>query len=125
MCKGVLVGMSFAVLAGCTTQMDIQIQQPVSADLKAQILKGAKDVLFDPYSVRDAEISGFIPRKPGSSDGFVCVKANAKNRMGAYVGRTGTLVFVNAGKVTDAMDRHPFCNNTAIRYRQFPELEAL
>jgi hypothetical protein len=112
-------------LAGCTTQMNMDVQEPLSADLRAQILKGAKDVLFDPYSVRDAEISDFIPRKPGSKDGFVCVKANAKNRMGAYVGKTGTLVFINNGKVTDAMDRHGFCTHPKFRYHPFPELEAL
>jgi len=113
------------VLAGCTTQVNINGQRPVAPSIKAQILKGAKDVLYDPHSVRDAEISGFIPRTPGSEDGFVCVKANAKNLYGAYTGRQGTLVFVNGGKVTNATASHPMCSNRNIRYHPFPELEAL
>ncbi|RVG25055.1 hypothetical protein [Sinorhizobium meliloti] len=112
-------------LSGCQTAQEMFAhQKPVTADMKAQIVAGARDVLKDPYSIRDAEISYSVPAQGGGT--FVCVKANAKNGMGGYTGRKGWLIpFNKAGRIMNAFEGHPFCNYTEIKYQPFPEIYKL
>jgi hypothetical protein len=64
-----------------------------------------RKTLFDPYSVRDAEIaepkvmSSFylIDPAPGWT---ICVRLNAKNRMGAYTGISEDTLLVRGDRVT-------------------------
>ena len=61
--------------------------------------------LFDPYSVRDAEIAEpkvmtsfyLLDPAPGWT---ICVRLNAKNRMGAYTGITEDVLLVRGDRVT-------------------------
>lgn len=91
-----------------------------------------KSSFKDPYSIRDAEIAA---PKMGSgpslnSDGFktpwvVCIRANAKNAMGAYTGRKFTAIAMNETSVTNAWDAPEatgyLCNG--LPYQPFPEIE--
>lgn len=92
-----IVGAALLV-AGCSATTSAPKQSaaagPPPSGYRAAVLSSAKQTFFDPYSVRDAQISqplyasavfdGVtpIPRKGW----IVCVSANAKNRMGAYTG---------------------------------------
>lgn len=115
-----------AALAGCVS-MNVRLadQTPVTGDMKAQIVKGARDFLRDPYSVRDVEISEAIQHPTG---GFlmVCVRGNAKNAMGGYTGRKATMVsFSMDRKLMGAVEDQPFCYDQRIKWHPFPEIYAL
>jgi len=91
-----------------------------------------KSTFFDPYSIRDAEIAP-PKRALGPSlneDGFttpwvVCVKANAKNRMGAYTGRKVTALAVSGGKVVNSWGETEYSQMVCgdVVYEPFPEIE--
>ncbi|MFK4256443.1 hypothetical protein [Agrobacterium tumefaciens] len=120
-----VVGM---VLAGCVTQEQMNkvfaSQRPITAGEKAAIVSAARDYFVDPYSVRDAEISDVVKLNDQGLEA-VCVKANSKNRMGGYVGRTATSVRLLNGKPVDTLENAPSCVAPQMRYRPFPELENL
>jgi len=62
---------------------------PPSTALKQNLLKIARDIVFDPGSIRDSEISHVFenlhPYAKKNNGKLVCVKFNSKNRMGSYV----------------------------------------
>ena len=115
-------------LAGCQTQAELQTaisdSKPASAMVKTAIVKDARDYLVDPYSVRDAEIS-YVQFNKHSGLHWLCVKANAKNRMGGYTGRQAVEVWVQNGQLAGNLPNSLACNNPSMKWQAFPELEAL
>ena len=115
-------------LSGCVTQQQVDdvmaSQRPPSAAIRREIVKSARDYLFDPYSVRDAEISSVMDA-PGGKLQFVCVKANAKNRLGAYTGRTTVSVRLVGTQPSSTRENAPGCQLPLLKWYPFPELEAL
>ena len=120
-------------LAGCmevqpVSTSEVTVTPP--SDARAAALGYARQSFFDPYSVRDASISQpfVIPYGlAGQSQAWVvCVRANAKNRFGAYAGVQETLVVFD-GDTVDATrsgrDVASACRSA--QYGPFPELEAL
>src|SRR5690349_229557 len=95
--NGIAVSVAFLMLAGCITT-DISTEEAGPAPDPTKYRMAVRDYLrtslFDPYSVRDAQIG---KPSPGSihiegtlrheAGWIVCVRANAKNRMGAYTGQ--------------------------------------
>ena len=90
-----------------------------------------KQAFFDPYSVRDAEIAE--PKKSGgpilvpgpmfAEVWVVCVRANAKNRMGAYTGMTETAFLIYDNRVVNTLSNPSwswFCSDA--KYQPFPEI---
>lgn len=69
----------------------------------------------DPYSIRDAQITK--PNKVGQltkkgtltyeTGWAVCVRANAKNRMGGYTGIKSTVFLIRDGRVVESGDDTP------------------
>jgi len=126
-------------LAGCstagappttgTTAPPVAYRTAVAASIKATFV--------DPYSIRDATISAPlyagavfdgvtpIPRKGW----IVCTRANAKNRMGGYIGQSLT-VFLFKGETVDISIGGPdFAGQVedlcrAATFAPFPEIEA-
>jgi len=117
-----------ALLSGCVTQEQVDkvfaSQRPVTASEKAAIVSAARDHFIDPYSIRDAEISNVVRLNDQGLEA-VCVKANARNRMGGYTGRSATSVRLLNGKPVNTLDNAPACVNPKLRYQRFPELESL
>ncbi|MBL0937164.1 MAG: hypothetical protein IBJ07_20690 [Rhizobiaceae bacterium] len=116
------------VLAGCQSSAELQssIDQaaPAPASVKAAIVRDTRDFLVDPYSIRDAEIS-YMQLNAQSGLHWVCVKANAKNRMGGYTGRQAIEVWVRNGQLAGNLPNSPACNLPSLKWQAFPELEAL
>lgn len=116
------------VLAACQSsserQASIDQAVPAPASVKAAIVRDARDYLVDPYSIRDAEIS-YMQFNARSGLHWLCVKANARNRMGGYVGRQALEVWVRAGELAGNLPNSPACNLPTMRWQPFPELEAL
>lgn len=117
-----------ALLSSCVTaEQAAQIyssQTPASPTIRAAIVEYVRNTFFDPYSIRDAEISHQV--KLGST-GFeaVCFKANAKNRMGGYIGRKAVSVRIKDGKVHSWVEDAPGCMDERLKYEPFPQLENL
>ena len=131
--KKALAAACLVSLAGCmevqpVSTSEVNVAPPSNA--RAAALGYARQSFFDPYSVRDASISQpfVIPYGLGgqSQAWVVCVRANAKNRMGAYAGMQETLI-VFEGDAIDASrsgrDVASACRSA--QYGPFPELEAL
>ncbi|MFT6535434.1 MAG: hypothetical protein ACJAQU_000326 [Loktanella salsilacus] len=116
-----------ALLSNCAPAVDysgpIANAVPVSASIKSQIVRDARDLLLDPYSIRDAEISGVATFADGSQG--VCVKANARNAMGGYSGRQSMAINIRNGVLVGHTDDSPLCARPDVTYQPFPELEAL
>ncbi|MDX8521127.1 hypothetical protein [Mesorhizobium dulcispinae] len=115
-------------LAGCVTQEQVDkvvaTQRPATTAEKSAIVSAARDYFVDPYSVRDAEISNVVRLNDQGLEA-VCVKANAKNRMGGYTGRQATSVRLLNGKPVGTLENAPACYLPQMRFERFPELEAL
>lgn len=122
-------------LAGCQTTGEEVARQagPAPANYRQIVADYVKTSFKDPYSIRDAEIAAPVPGRGPSmnADGFktpwvVCMRANAKNAMGAYTGRKVTAVAVSDGRVTNAWDEaqasRVACEGVAA-YEPFPEIE--
>jgi hypothetical protein len=116
------------VLSSCVSQQKVDdvmaSQRPPSTAIKRAIVHDARDYLVDPYSVRDAEISSVMD-VPGGKLQFVCVKANAKNRMGGYTGRTAISVRLVGSTPVSTNPTATMCGAPLLRWYPFPELEAL
>ncbi len=115
-----------ALLTGGTSTKELlKAQTAPSAALRKTLTNAARNYLYDPYSVRDAEISSVVTfdRRRGLQS--VCVKANAKNLYGAYVGRRAVLVRLQRGVPLGRIDGASWCFTRGLRYFRFRELEAL
>lgn len=131
--KKILVTVCLVSLAGCmevqpVATSEINVAPPSNA--RAAALGYARQSFFDPYSVRDASISQpfVIPYGlAGQSQAWVvCVRANAKNRLGAYAGLQETLVVFEGETVdTSRSGRDVASACRSAQYGPFPELEAL
>lgn len=96
---------------------------PPSKAIRTAIVEAARNILFDPYSVRDAQISNVADFSNGTQG--VCVLANAKNRMGGYTGRQSHAITMSGTILLQEQTNHPLCARPDIRWQSFPELEAL
>jgi hypothetical protein len=116
-------------LAGCVSDgktFDERYQQVIAAppNYRALILAHLKNTLKDPYSVRSAEISDASPKFVGLLNGgnrpAVCVKMNAKNSFGAYIGiQTHAYFFLN-NEIAGAIDNAIGCNEA--KFAPFTEI---
>lgn len=121
------IGLSF-LLAACTQGGDkygpiIANSVPPTADLKAQLVAGAKSLIYDPASIKDAEISN-VATFTADLQG-VCVRADSKNVDGNYMGVRSMGVPIRDGKVFGGLLEHPICNRADVTWHKFPELDHL
>jgi hypothetical protein len=97
-------------LAGCVSTTEPSAD---TGPFPTRYREMAKDYLrrslVDPYSVRDAEIAEpvvkgsfhLVDPTPGWT---ICVRYNARNRMGAYAGMTENALLVRGDKVTISLN---------------------
>lgn len=115
-----------SVLSACVT-IDVNEvtsnAKPATPQMRATLVEAARNTLFDPYSVRDAEIS-YVGTFPNGNQ-FVCGKANAKNQFGGYTGRDTLAVYLRGTQLIGSENNPALCNNPNLRWQKFPELEAL
>lgn len=95
------------------------------ADYRQQILERARAEFFDPYSIRDAGISQPITGQALSGQVVsVCVRANAKNRMGAYTGQKVTAFTFQNGQISTTDHQYAALTCASAQFEPFPEIEA-
>jgi hypothetical protein len=99
-------------------------QTPPTPTIKTAVINHIKQTYFDPYSVRDASISTMVTLGETGLNS-VCVKMNAKNRMGAYTGLSVISIRLKDGVVASSLQDAFGCNDQRLLYYPFPELESL
>jgi len=90
---------------GCATSHTAPPDSAPPANYRALAKEYLRSTLFDPYSVRDPQVA---PPQWGDSaylldpgpGWIICVRMNAKNRLGAYTGLKEDALLVRNGKVT-------------------------
>lgn len=112
-----IVALLAALVAGCQTTAHTA-GPVVPPDYRARVANYLLDRLKDPYSVREAEISAPTVSMFGVRN-IVCVRYNAKNSFGAYIGRE-TQAFLFSAVDFALLDSPVFCANVPLR--PFPEL---
>ncbi len=102
--------------AATTARLPDNYRQMVAAHVR--------ETFFDPYSIRDASISSPVAGvNIYGQTNTVCVRANAKNRMGAYAGIRSTAVVFNADKITTSNQEYADMICGGGSYMPFPEIE--
>ena len=74
--------------------------------------------------MRDVSISAMVTLG-GTGLNSVCIRTNAKNRMGAYTGLSVTSIRLKDGVVVSALQDAFGCNDSRLVYYPFPELEGI
>lgn len=130
--KKILIMGFLTLLTACQTTDAVQNTNPsvqVPSNHKALIIQYVKDHLKDPYSIRGAQIAapvqGFAGLIWGGERPAACVKLNAKNSFGAYIGlKTHAFIFKD-GAIAATFDETPLaCQNVKPhQYVAFTELE--
>lgn len=131
--KKPLTAACLLALAGCLEVQPVPSSAVTVAppsNPRGAALAYARQTFFDPYTVRDASISRpfVIPYGFSGTEQVwvVCIRANAKNRMGGYTGLQNTLIAFDGNSV-DARrsgdDPGNACRSGV--FEPFPELERL
>lgn len=125
--RAFIVGVSLLVLSGCQTIPfdEVQTNKKPTYKHKQALIQAAKEVLFDPYSVRDAELSNQL--EFGNKRVAYCGRLNSKNRLGGYVGLQYVLISFSGDKIVQYYSPNNWCygNKEKLRWNRFVELEAL
>src|SRR5262245_2767926 len=104
------VALTLAGCSGATPEGAANSSNPYPGNYRELAAGYIREHFFDPYSIRDAEIAppklamgpGLLGDGSFATPWVVCVRANAKNRFGAYIGRTATGIQVYRGKAVGA-----------------------
>ena len=96
---------------------------PPSKAIRKAITSAARDILYDPYSVRDTAISNVADFGDGTQG--VCVLVNSKNMYGGYTGRKSYAITMRGTILITYYTGHPLCARPDVKWHKFPELDAL
>lgn len=95
---------------------------PPPANYRAAVAAHVKATFVDPYSIRDASISAPIAGTSLMGPVWtVCMRANAKNRLGAYAGLKETSFTFRDGQIM-ADDQYAAITCAAAAYEPFAEV---
>ena len=112
------------IAAGCAVTPNPEAMGPYPTHYKEVIKTHIQRSFFDPYSLRGVSISMPMQGHLFFQQGWiVCLEANAKNRMGGYIGLQRTAYLLNYDAVLQSMDKAPLCNNPQVSYTPWPEIE--
>jgi hypothetical protein len=122
-----------AALVGCGTdharEMRDERASVFPANYRAELVAFMRTYLNDPTNVRDAYIAEPTMKPFGPRDQYVvCVRYNAKNTDGRYMGSKDGMALFDGGRFDHMIDQF---NDKVINrcadadYKRFPELEAL
>ena len=123
------------LLLGCAAQTNIQITEPPPPDYREIVARHIRENFFDPYSIRDARIAAPKAGQLSRSDAIaveqgwvVCVRANAKNRVGGYTGLKTSAYLIRGKSVitSHSGDQHYEVRTSCadVTYEDFKEIDA-
>jgi len=140
---GVLLVVALAVaLSACGSGRSREEREAIinvyPSNYKADLLAAVHTYVSDPTNIRDAYVSDPAIRPIGTQNRYVaCLRFNARNSDGRYVGSRDVLAVFTAGRFDQFVDpsagpANPSSQASAIKelcsqaeYQRFPELEAL
>lgn len=111
------------VLEGCAagSTADPGKVGPYPDNYKQIVATHVRAEFFDPYSMRDVSIAAPFQARLFFQDGWiVCLRANAKNRMGGYTGIQEQGYLIRDGAVVLEGDQ---ANCPSQQYTEWPEME--
>jgi hypothetical protein len=130
MCLAVIAA---AALGGCGTDHAREMREERAAifpaNYRAELIAFMRTYLNDPTNVRDAYIAEPAMKPLGSHSQYVvCVRYNARNTDGRYIGSKDGMALFDGGRFDHMIDQFNKgvvnqCADAA--YKPFPELEAL
>jgi hypothetical protein len=122
-----------AALGGCGTDHAREMREERAAifpdNYRAELVAFMRTYLNDPTNVRDAYIAEPAMKPFGSRTQYVvCVRYNAKNTDGRYIGSKDGMALFDGGRFDHMIDQFNKgvvnqCADAA--YKPFPELESL
>ena len=122
-----LIVVACLLLTGCAPIFTFHPEQagPYPDNYKEIIRAHIERTFFDPYSLRSVRISNPHEGVFATTSGYrVCLEANAKNRMGGYIGLRRLTYLINSGQVVSSMDGGYICDNPPYNdYAPWPEME--
>lgn len=132
--KKLIIVAAALALIGCTqhfehNQKANENARPATQAEKNGVLEAARNVLYDPYSVRDAEISPVVQWMDafGNKTTVVCARFNSKNAYGGYTGRQQYLLYLKPNGSVSIANRDVFaqghCNKMS--FSRFQEADRL
>lgn len=126
--RQVIVLAGALALAGCqtasTSDQIAEAAKHVPPNYRHLVADHIRKTFKDPYTIRDASISGPVPGTSFSgSIASICVRANAKNSMGAYIGIKATQFVFRNGVLDIATEIQTDYACAGASYEPFPEIE--
>lgn len=130
-CSGLLAVAFAATLAACSSFRGASTVEGADvnsfpANYKSELLAFLQTYLNDPTNVRDAQIAEPAIRSIGSSERYVvCLKYNAKNGEGRYLGLKDSMAVYLRGRFNQFVNATGGETCKTAVYQPFPELESL
>jgi hypothetical protein len=113
-------------LGACAERGASKVEENIlPTDYRPDILTEMRRHVDDPEGIRDAYIAEPALRPYGTVSRYVvCIRFNARNNDGRYVGSKDMAAFYYAGRMTRILDSdRELCGSAA--YQPFPELQKL
>lgn len=110
-------------LAGCAAQISASEAGPPPADYRAAVKQQVITDFFDPHSLQDVAITEPTPGRLAFQKGWiVCMRANGKNRFGAYAGQQWYSYLFQGNTIVDQASAFALaCEGKPLR--PWPEME--
>lgn len=119
-----------AFAAGCATSDPFDTQRAATEAEKSLVVTTARNELYDPFSIRDAELSTVVTLEGGGGTPtrrILCARYDSRDRRGAWTGRETHLVAISSGNTVMSSIVVPATELPCDRleYGPFPEAENL
>lgn len=112
-------------LAGCASFRQISPEEagPYPQNYRAIVMAALRAEFFDPSSIQNASLTQPFPAKWSFQNGWgVCLRANGKNRMGAYAGEQEYGYLIRDGVIVLEGD---FIDCQTANYAPWPEVDGM
>ena len=120
--KNTIVVILIFSIQACSTTTSTGVVGPYPDNYKQIIKDFAVEIFYDPYSLRSVSITK--PRKE-QSGWIVCLRLNAKNRVGGYTGVESNTILIDNNEVIGWEKGLSLCEGRNLDYKPWPELENL
>lgn len=116
--------------ASCASETPFDNQRAATASEKGIILSTARNELYDPFSIRNAELSTVVTVEGGGGTPtrrVVCARYDSKTRTGSWTGTETHLVAIAAGGTVMGSIVVPATEMPCdrLKYGPFPEAEGM
>lgn len=115
-------------LGGCVSNDPFDTARPPTTAEKQLVIATARNELYDPFSIRGAELSEVITLEDGHARRrILCARYDSKAKSGEWTGRETHLVAISGSSTVMSSLRVPDSEMPCdrLKYAPFPEAERL